>query len=302
MARNVEKARFMLNRWTSLKEGMAAGERGGPERRPFLASECKVLPEAERWRRQVIAEITRKIAEVQNAGLGEARLRDLNDEVNKLLREKGHWERQIKGLGGPDYAATAPKIADADGRELPGARGYKYFGAAKDLPGVRELFAEAEAAAAAGRAGAAARRTRGEIGRGITPDYYGFRDEDDGVLVKLEAARTAQLRAQLHNAWLREREDGGGEGEGEEGAGATTKRARGEGSGAGAGSSAAVAAAGGAAEPLALRDVQALLAARKQAILEDKYGGVGAGTTTSGSRDEEVVVVHTTTTTTTTRH
>ena len=29
-----------------------------------------------------------------------------------------------------------------EGKELPGAPGYKYYGAAKDLPGVRELFQE----------------------------------------------------------------------------------------------------------------------------------------------------------------
>lgn len=37
------------------------------------------------------------------AGLGEFKLRDLNDEINKLLREKGHWEDRILELGGPDY-------------------------------------------------------------------------------------------------------------------------------------------------------------------------------------------------------
>jgi hypothetical protein len=31
-------------------------------------------------------------------------------------------------------------MLDYEGREIPGNRGYKYFGAAKDLPGVRELF------------------------------------------------------------------------------------------------------------------------------------------------------------------
>ena len=31
-----------------------------------------------------------------------------------------------------------------EGKELPGAPHYKYYGAAKDLPGVRELFAEVE--------------------------------------------------------------------------------------------------------------------------------------------------------------
>ena len=35
---------------------------------------------------------------------------------------------------------VGPKMLDHEGKEVPGNRGYKYFGAAKDLPGVRELF------------------------------------------------------------------------------------------------------------------------------------------------------------------
>lgn len=31
-------------------------------------------------------------------------------------------------------------MLDHEGKEVPGNRGYKYFGAARDLPGVRELF------------------------------------------------------------------------------------------------------------------------------------------------------------------
>lgn len=137
------------------------GGPGGPERRPYLASECTDLPAAEKWRREILREVTKKVAEIQNggrggavgrrgsaacvrayfrapaccsavrhgardrdaprlrspvrapcrhtpprrpltpcaAGLGESRVRDLNDEINKLLREKGHWERQIKASG-----------------------------------------------------------------------------------------------------------------------------------------------------------------------------------------------------------
>lgn len=70
-----------------------------------------------------------------SAGLGEFRIRDLNDEINKLIREKSHWEAQIKELGGPDYARVGPRMLDHEGKEVPGNRGYKYFGAAKDLPG-----------------------------------------------------------------------------------------------------------------------------------------------------------------------
>lgn len=35
------------------------------------------------------------MSQIQNAGLGEFKLRDLNDEINKLLREKGHWEDRV---------------------------------------------------------------------------------------------------------------------------------------------------------------------------------------------------------------
>ena len=80
--------------------------------------------------------------DIQNPGLGEHRLRDLNDEINKLIREKSHWEARILELGGPNYARTAPRVTDSEGNEIVDCRGagYRYFGAAKLLPGVRELF------------------------------------------------------------------------------------------------------------------------------------------------------------------
>jgi len=38
---------------------------------------------------------SKKVSQIQNAGLGEFKIRDLNDEINKLLREKRHWEARI---------------------------------------------------------------------------------------------------------------------------------------------------------------------------------------------------------------
>ena len=67
------------------------------------AAEVSDVYEADKWRQQILREISRKVMEIQNAALGEHKLRDLNDEINKLLREKGHWERRIVELGGPDY-------------------------------------------------------------------------------------------------------------------------------------------------------------------------------------------------------
>ena len=52
---------------------------------------------------------------IQNAGLGEFRSRDLNDQINKLLREKKHWENRIRELGGRSYSSRGPKMLDRSG-------------------------------------------------------------------------------------------------------------------------------------------------------------------------------------------
>lgn len=61
------------------------------------------------------------------------------------MRIKSKWEDRIRELGGSDYKGAALLLQksstfEAEGLELPGADGYKYFGAAKNLPKVRELF------------------------------------------------------------------------------------------------------------------------------------------------------------------
>ncbi|KAJ8259847.1 hypothetical protein GJAV_G00174150 [Gymnothorax javanicus] len=193
MARNAEKAMTALARFrqAQLEEGKVK------ERRPFLASECSELPKAEKWRRQIISEISKKVAQIQNAGLGEFKIRDLNDEINKLLREKGHWEVRIKELGGPDYGRVGPKMLDHEGKEVPGNRGYKYFGAAKELPGVRELFEKEPVPPP--------RKTRAELMKDIDAEYYGYRDEDDGVLVPLEQEYEKRAIAEAVEKWKAER-------------------------------------------------------------------------------------------------
>ncbi|KAF2298115.1 hypothetical protein GH714_015124 [Hevea brasiliensis] len=156
MARNEEKAQSMLNRFIALKEQ----EKKKPkERRPYLASECRDLAEADKWRQQIMREIGRKVAEIQNEGLGEHRLRDLNDEINKLIREKSHWERRIVELGGPNYAKHAPKMTDLEGNIV-------------DVPN--------------------------PSGRGP-----GYRDDEDGVLEKVEVPAEERLRAAAEEEWMR---------------------------------------------------------------------------------------------------
>ncbi|XVE83294.1 hypothetical protein DITRI_Ditri16bG0077200 [Diplodiscus trichospermus] len=198
MARNEEKAQSMLNRFIALK----AEEKKKPkERRPFLASECRDLAEADKWRQQIMREIGRKVAEIQNEGLGEHRLRDLNDEINKLIREKSHWERRIVELGGPNYTKHGAKMTDLEGNTVdvpnPSGRGpgYRYFGAAKKLPGVRELFEKPPELRK--------RRTRYDIYKRIDASYYGYRDEEDGVLERVEGPAEAKMRAEAEEEWRR---------------------------------------------------------------------------------------------------
>jgi len=173
--KNEEKAHAMLNRWVAMKKELNSRSK---DKRPNLSTECNNLQECERWRNQIIKEITKKVADIQNASLGEYKLRELNDEINKLFREKGHWEDRIKELGGPDYKKLAPKTLDSQGYEIPGSGGYKYWGAAKDLPGVRELFAK--------EIPNAPRKSRTDLYKNVNFVYYGFKDDEDGNLEKLE--------------------------------------------------------------------------------------------------------------------
>lgn len=186
----------MLNRFLAHKNE----EKKKPkEKRPYLASECRDLAEADKWRTQITREIGRKVMEIQNPGLGEHRLRDLNDEINKLIREKGHWEHRIVELGGPNYAKVGPRPTDSDGKPLEVASGkgmgYRYFGAAKQLPGVRELFDKPPELKR--------RRSRYEMYKRIDADYYGYRDEEDGVLEQVEKVAEKEMREKFLKEWQR---------------------------------------------------------------------------------------------------
>uniref|UniRef100_A0A2K6DXM0 Pre-mRNA-splicing factor ISY1 homolog n=1 Tax=Macaca nemestrina TaxID=9545 RepID=A0A2K6DXM0_MACNE len=190
-ARNAEKAMTALARFrqAQLEEGKVK------ERRPFLASECTELPKAEKWRRQIIGEISKKVAQIQNAGLGEFRIRDLNDEINKLLREKGHWEVRIKELGGPDYGKVGPKNAGHEGKRVQETELNKYFWSCKKIASSFEKEPLPPP-----------RKTRAELMKAIDFEYYGYLDEDDGVIVPLEQEYEKKLRAELVEKWKAERE------------------------------------------------------------------------------------------------
>lgn len=153
-----------------------------PTRRPRLASSVTSLKECERWRGEVIREISRKVSKIQDFGLTDYEVRDLNDEINKLLREKGHWENQILSLGGANYKRGISSMLGGDAGASAGKGGYKYFGRAKDLPGVKELFTGKNE-----EEGEGWRSEKYQRFKNLPPSYYGDEDEDDGVLLDEEA-------------------------------------------------------------------------------------------------------------------
>ncbi|GAO19817.1 hypothetical protein UVI_02059180 [Ustilaginoidea virens] len=165
----------------------------GRARRPKLITEVESVPVCEKWRGQVLKDISRKVSRIHDPVLSDYQIRDLNDDINKLMREKHMWEVQIRNLGGPNYMRAGARLYDEQGREVPGrGKGYKYFGRAKELPGVRELFEAAKAKSqrregAAAAAAAAADEGR-EARRIVDAAYYGFAPgEEDEAMLAYEA-------------------------------------------------------------------------------------------------------------------
>lgn len=51
-----------MARWRAAKEA----ETGEKDRRPYLASECTDVSKCEKWRLEIIREISKKVAQIQN--------------------------------------------------------------------------------------------------------------------------------------------------------------------------------------------------------------------------------------------
>jgi pre-mRNA-splicing factor ISY1 len=156
------------------------------------------VQEAEAWRKSIVRELIKKVSDIQNASLGEHRIRDLNDEINALLKEKTRWELHIRSLGGPDYKSAALALTgtsqfDNDALEVPGADGYKYFGAAKNLPKVRELFQK--------EMPQAPKESRQEMYKRVTYSYLGYGcATQDGMLEAAERKYEQKVRQEAVEA------------------------------------------------------------------------------------------------------
>lgn len=193
MARNQEKQEHSANWGVELLQEAQKDNFQLPERRPRRADEVTDGNVAKKWWRTLQREIATKIARIQNAALPEQEIRDLNSEINQLIHTRTFWDVRVKELTGEDVGSQQ-QVSELDGKELYTHSGYKYFGAAKDLPGVRESFEQQK------QEDVARRKTRAQLKQHILPDYYGWRDEDDGVLLAEEEAAERLVDEEMDDA------------------------------------------------------------------------------------------------------
>lgn len=192
MARNQEKAQAMLNRFLAARREGFGGVSGPSVERKPLVSEVHSVVEAEKWRLPVVRKISQKMSEIQNGSLGEHRIRSINDELNKLMREKWMWEKRIRDLGGKNFAAIARSAAVEEDEPLvvtlDGSK-YMYFGEARNLPGVKEMF-EAQIRE---KAVESKKPDLEQLYDMVDLHYLGFHDEDDGELVEQERSKELEI-------------------------------------------------------------------------------------------------------------
>lgn len=189
MARNSEKAQSMLFRFRAAQAAESGLLPTAGMRRPKAPSTVSTIPLCEKWRGQILKEVSRKITKIQDESLSDFQIRDLNDEINKLMKEKWGWERRIRELGGPNYMRGGGTVFDDQGREVPGGgKGYRYFGRARELPGVKEMFERAaKRRAQADDEGKPSKAAESINRRNLDANYFGYGlDEEDGTLLKYE--------------------------------------------------------------------------------------------------------------------
>ena len=122
----------------------------------------------------------------------------MNDELNRLKGELHRWNLRIVALGGQNHE-RGRRIYDKDGNLVSSGRDYLYFGAAKDLPGVKERLAQPKQAEPPTRQD----RLR-SLDRHINPEYYNFNDSRgvaDSSLLRDESAAEKRILERNVRKW-----------------------------------------------------------------------------------------------------
>ncbi|KAG7784979.1 hypothetical protein KL910_004813 [Ogataea haglerorum] len=142
--------------------------------RPRVTQDTDDVKDAEAFRTMCLQEISAKIEKINDPLLQDSQIRDLNDELNKLMRERRAWDHRVKELGGPDYLSTS---GVADGSVM--VNNYRYFGRAKQLPEVERLLKTREQDSKSASFRNAIERFLRLNQTDLGPAYYGYEDEDE---------------------------------------------------------------------------------------------------------------------------
>lgn len=134
MSRNKEKANSTLNRYQAQISREAGVLDSDPNLRPKYVQSVESIPQAERWRTTIVTEISVKLTKINDPTIPEFEVRELNDSLNKLHREKRAWEHHIKQLGGNDYINFGGKTQRIS------VKGTRYFGRARELAEVKQML------------------------------------------------------------------------------------------------------------------------------------------------------------------
>ncbi|SGZ46869.1 CIC11C00000000706 [Sungouiella intermedia] len=131
MSRNKEKAQSALNRYQAQVSKEAGVLESDPSQRPKYVQSVESLPQAEKWRQTIVTEISVKLTKINDPTCPTSEIRELNDSLNKLHREKRAWEYHIKNLGGNDYISYGSQVQGIN------VKGTRYYGRARELEEVK---------------------------------------------------------------------------------------------------------------------------------------------------------------------
>lgn len=175
MSRNKEKAQSALNRYQAQISREAGVLDSDPNLRPKYVQLVESLPQAEKWRQTVATEISVNLTKINDPTLPEHEIRDINNHLNKLHREKRAWEYHIKELGGNDYINYGNQVQGLN------VKGTRYYGRARELAEVKQL------------AGSQTKETKKTPQKKVDLAYYGVYDDEcwvSPICVDREAVMT----------------------------------------------------------------------------------------------------------------
>lgn len=173
-----------LNNFQQYKSKESGALDTNPQNRPRYVQKVQSIPQAEIWRNIVLGEISSKLTQINDSQTSDARLRELNDALNQLFKEKRSWEYHIKNLGGNDYIHKVKDMINSGVN----VAGWRYFGRAKELPDVKKMIEEKKGQIKKQNGGESTK----DLEKRLDDHYYG-KLKDSKHLLDYESKKSEQL-------------------------------------------------------------------------------------------------------------